>query len=207
MRALEHTFTAYGETLERVEVFQYLGRLVSYTDDDQQAMRSNLMKGRRTWARISRVLRAENAEPRVCGMFYKATVQAIVLYGSESWNLTTTALKCLEGFHLRAARRMAGKMPVRNASGTWTYPASEEVLKKAGLYGMAHHIWVRRQTIAKFIVNRPIFDLCRAGNRIRGSSVRQFWWEQPCDFVEARASSVGGAIVASEDDEEELSDS
>ena len=140
-------------------------------------------------------------------MFYKATVQAIVLYGSESWNLTTTALKCLEGFHLRAARRMAGKMPVRNASGTWTYPASEEVLKKAGLYGMAHYIRVRRQTIAKFIVNRPIFDLCRAGNRIRGFSVRQFWWEQPCDFVEARASAVDGAIVVSEDDEEELSDS
>ena len=104
MRALEHTFTAYGETLERVEVFQYLGRLVSYTDDDTQAIRGNLMKGRRIWSQISRVLRAENADPRICGMFYKATVQAIVLYGSESWSLAPTALKCVEGVHVRAAR-------------------------------------------------------------------------------------------------------
>ncbi len=37
--ALEHSFTAYGEELERVEVFKYLERLIAYDDADNQAMR------------------------------------------------------------------------------------------------------------------------------------------------------------------------
>ena len=58
VKALQSTFTAYGESLHRVEVFKYLGRLVSYDDVDTQAIRGNLKKCRKTWARISKVLRA-----------------------------------------------------------------------------------------------------------------------------------------------------
>ena len=42
--AVEETFTAYGEELERVEVFKYLGRLLSWDDNNTQAMRNNLKK-------------------------------------------------------------------------------------------------------------------------------------------------------------------
>ena len=50
-------------------VFKYLGRLIAFDDDDTQAVRGNLAKARRVWARISRVLRAENTSARVCSMF------------------------------------------------------------------------------------------------------------------------------------------
>ena len=43
-RSLDHEFSAYGETLERVEVFKYLGRLLAFDDNDVQAVRSNLKK-------------------------------------------------------------------------------------------------------------------------------------------------------------------
>ncbi len=39
-----------------------------------------------------------------CGMFFKAVVQAVLLYGSESWVLTH---RCLEVFMYYAACRMA----------------------------------------------------------------------------------------------------
>ena len=68
--ALKRSFTAYGEELERVEVFKYLGRLIAHDDADTQAMRSNLRKARGCWARILLVLRAENTAARTCGMFY-----------------------------------------------------------------------------------------------------------------------------------------
>ena len=177
--ALRKTFTAYGEDLERVEVFKYLGRLLAYDDNDSQAMRSNLKKARKSWAQVSRVLRAENASPKVCGVFYKATVQAVLLFGSETWKLSPLSLKSLEGFHIRAARRMAGMMPVRNPDGTWKYPNSGEVLKAVGLKTVGEYIAVRIETIARFIVDRPIFALCRDGERRRGSATRTFWWEQP----------------------------
>ena len=69
MEALQQELTTYGEELGRVEIFKYLGRLIAYDDNNAQAMRSNLMKAQKCWAHISRVLRAENASPRVCGLF------------------------------------------------------------------------------------------------------------------------------------------
>jgi hypothetical protein len=82
--SLKMRFFAYGEELQWVEVFKYLGRLLLYDDNDTQAMRANLAKARRCWARVSRVLRSENAPPKVCGVFYKATIQAVLLFGSET---------------------------------------------------------------------------------------------------------------------------
>jgi hypothetical protein len=120
--SLQHTFTAYGEGLERVEVFKYLGCSLAYDDNNNQAMRGKLKKARGVWARLSRTIRAENASPRACGIFYKATVQLILLFGSETWNLSPSSLKLLKGFHIRATWRMTGKRPVKLRDGTWTYP-------------------------------------------------------------------------------------
>ena len=200
-RALEHRFSAYGEWLERVEVFRYLGRLLAYDDNDSQALRSNLRKARKCWGRLQRVLRAENASPRVSGMFYKATVQAVLLFGSESWNLTPSAIKCLEGFHLRAARRMTGMMPCKQPDGSWTYPSSEKVLEKAGLHTIAEYIEVRRNTILKFLINRPIHSLCEDAVRKRGTGKRQYWWEQPMDLDAARDSVLVTDSESTDNDE------
>ncbi len=49
-QALKHTFRANGEELGRVEVFKYLGWLISFDDADNQAMGSNLRKARGCWS-------------------------------------------------------------------------------------------------------------------------------------------------------------
>ena len=54
-------------------------------------------------------MRKENAPPQVSAKFYKAIVQSVLLYGSKTWVLSTASLARLEGFHLRAAYRMAKK--------------------------------------------------------------------------------------------------
>jgi hypothetical protein len=151
--AIKRSFMAYGEELERVEVFKYLGRLIVYDDADTQAMRSNMRKARGCWARVLRVLRAENVTARTCGMFYKATVQAILLFGSETWSLSPTSVKRLEGFHICAVWRMSGMRPERKANGSWSYLRSKDVLEAARMQTIAHYMDVRRQTVANFIVN------------------------------------------------------
>ncbi len=147
-------------------------------------------------------MRAENASPHVCGVFYKATVQSLLLFGSETWNVSPVSLKSLEGFHIWAAWRMAGKRPLKFPDGTWTYPNLTEVLDKVGLKTIAHYIGVRRQHVASYIVDKPIFQSCVDGVRKRGSSVCQFWWAQSMDLDMARAARFAGPAVVSDDKEE-----
>jgi hypothetical protein len=97
-RALRYKFIAYREELERVKVFRYLGWLIACDDANNQAMWSNLRKAQGCWAWVPPVLGAENASPLMCGVFYTATVLAVLLYGSEMWSLALSSLKCLEGF-------------------------------------------------------------------------------------------------------------
>ncbi len=82
--ALQELFTAYSNELERVEVFKYLGRLLAYDDNYARTVRGNLRKAQCIWARIPHMIRSENAPPHVCGVFYKATMQSILLFGSET---------------------------------------------------------------------------------------------------------------------------
>ena len=38
--------------------------------------------------------------------------------------------------------------PRRSPDGSWTYPATEDVMEEVGLHSMATYVEVRRQTIA-----------------------------------------------------------
>ena len=101
--ALRRQFAADGDDLKRVKAFRYLGRLLSMDDNDAQAVRTQLTKARKCWARLGCVLKGENASPKVCGAFYRTVVQSLLLYGSESWTLSPALLSRLEGFHIWAA--------------------------------------------------------------------------------------------------------
>ena len=144
-------------------------------------MQNQIKKARGTWARVGQVLQADNTPPKVSAMFYKVVVQSVLLYGSETWNLTKTALVRLEGFHIRAAYRMAKKhKPRREPNQVWVYPATKDVLKECGMHSIAiaHYIGIRRETIFQYVVDRPIYTSCTKGERRRGSAPRQWWWEQ-----------------------------
>jgi hypothetical protein len=76
-----------------------------------------------------------NAPPRVSAKFYKAIVQSVLLYGSETWVLSPAAMARLEGFHIRAAYRMAKEhVPRRGPNLQWVYPPSEVVLEECGMH-------------------------------------------------------------------------
>ena len=176
-QALQQDFFCGGDKLERVEVFKYLGQMLAYDDNDTQAMQSNLKKSQRCWARIWRVLRAENATPQVSGVFYKVTMMAVLLIGSETWSLAPSSLKSLEGFQIRAAWHVAGKGPWLNQDRSWTYPDMDVVMKEVGLRSIAHCVEVWQQHIFNYIVNRPIFNLCQQEVTASFGGTSQYqWW-------------------------------
>ena len=48
-------------------------------------------------------------------------------------------------------------------TGEYIYPATKDVYEEVGLYTVEEYINRRRQTVANYIRDRPIFDLCMEG--------------------------------------------
>ena len=124
----------------------------------------------------------------MCASFYRATVQVVLLFGSETWVTTPSMMRTLEGFHVRAARRMTGMMPERKSDGTWVYPDSEKVLKVAGLCTIAHYVGVWRATVLKYVSTRPIDELCMEASQKHDTGKKTYWFEQEMDLEEDKVS-------------------
>ena len=48
----------------------------------------NLRKAQKKWSWLSRILVREGDNPWALGMFFNAVVQAVLLFGSETWVMT-----------------------------------------------------------------------------------------------------------------------
>ena len=82
--ALRKLFHVEGEVLEKVDLFQYLGRIVAQDNDDVRAVGQQIKKAQAIWARVNQVLTAKNTPPKVSAKFYKAVMQSVLLYGSKT---------------------------------------------------------------------------------------------------------------------------
>jgi hypothetical protein len=88
------------------------------------------------------------------------------------------------------------------------YPHLEDVLQAVGLKPITHYVGMQQQTVANFIINQPIYELCSGAVRKRGSPVQPFWWDQPMDLdlVQERGlrplSNQGGDPAVIENNED-----
>ena len=80
-------------------MFRYLGRIIDQTDDDWPAVRQNIMCASLVCGRLGALLQLEGSYPRVEAMLYRAGVQAILLYGLDTWFLLAALDNKLEGLH------------------------------------------------------------------------------------------------------------
>jgi hypothetical protein len=87
--ALRCQLLVHRNVLERVEVFKYLGCLLAQDNNDAQAIQQQLQKARGVCAHVGQVLCGENTAPRIAAKFYKAVVQAILLYRVRCGTLPT----------------------------------------------------------------------------------------------------------------------
>ena len=118
-KAATTRFTINGEQLEQVRSFGYLGRCVHEDNSDWPALFSNVKKARKRWGMLVRILDKDGATNYAKGMFYRAIIQSVLLYGVETWTVTPAMMKVLESFHNRVARRLAGMMPYRDGQDEW----------------------------------------------------------------------------------------
>ena len=71
-------------------MFKYHGRMLDRSYNDWSEVLHNIRKAIQVWGRLEKLPRKEGAEPAVSEKFYRAVVQAVLLFGAEIWVLTET---------------------------------------------------------------------------------------------------------------------
>ena len=100
----EMAFEVYGQQIQSVPWFTYLGRVMTTGDDDWPAVAGNLAKARKSWGRMQGILRREGSTTRISENFFKAVVQQVLLFGAETWLVTPKMERALSAFLHGTAR-------------------------------------------------------------------------------------------------------
>jgi hypothetical protein len=172
-------FVINGEQLETVESFIYLGRPISSTGLDSQAIMLNITKAHKRWAMISKILTWQGSTPKVMGYFYKLVCQAVLLYGCETWVITSTCLKKLESFHHRVARQISKcRIHIDPNTGEWIHPPIANALSIAGLLPLSKYIQKRRKYLLPWAAQSDLFQQSRQLGCGVNTSQRLYWSSQ-----------------------------
>ena len=179
MAAEKAEFFVNGKKIERVHRFKYLGRWLDDRDDDTYAIVDNIRKARNQWNCLARILKREGANAVCMGRFYLVVVQAVLLYGSDSWTITEGNLKRIRSFHNRAVRYLTGKH-ICKRNEIWEYPNHQELYKEAGLLPIEKYIERRRGTLRRYLeTNRK--DLLTKATQCKPHKHhprKVLWWKQ-----------------------------
>ena len=125
-------------------------------------------------------------------MFYKEVIQAILLYGLETWVLSSEMEKKVEGAHAGFLRGITGKRAWRIGYGTWEMPVADVVQKANGKQSEMTYIGRQKATVAQGVELQPIFEVC-AGEKVYegGGRSREAWWRQEATDKQLWATLVG----------------
>ena len=71
-----------------VRSFKYLRGIMMASEEYCPEAVGNLQKARKSWAHMPIIFRMEGDNQRVPGMFFKALMQAVLIFGAETWVMT-----------------------------------------------------------------------------------------------------------------------
>ena len=161
-----------------VTSFKYLGRLISAADDDWPLVAKKFPRARKVWIRMSCILSREGAAPRASGLFFKAVVQAILIFVLETWVFTPRMGKALGGSQTQVVRRMTGRIPRRKTDNKWRYTSATTAREEAGLLTMEEYGRRCQNMFVQYITMRSLLYLYEGSERAQGARVGMWCWEQ-----------------------------
>ena len=159
--------------------FKYLGRIFTDTDCDSKCIQENIKKATMRWNCIAKILKDEGADSKSMAKFYITIVQAVLLYGAESWCIKKRDMSRLNSFHLRAVRYLTGQH-IRKNNDEWEYPDHKTLLKQCGILELEVYIQRRRGTLYKYLQDNKAdeLDLARESKKHCKHVNKIMWWDQ-----------------------------
>ena len=122
----------------------------------------------------------EGANAKTMATFYRTIVQAVLLYGAESWCVSKTNLRKLRAFHHRACRYMTGKHIRKIGEGKWEYPDHEQLRKSCQLLRIEEYVERRKQNLRMFLTEerKELWEEVRKTRPPARDVKKILWWEQ-----------------------------
>ena len=112
-------------------------------------------------------------------IFYRAVVQAIILYGLETWVLSASMEKRIEGTHTEFLRMITGKRSNNLGDRIWETPGEEGIQEATGNQSDRICIEQKKANVAQWVALRPLFEVCaRDTGYDGGGRRRKVWWRQ-----------------------------
>ena len=170
-----------GEELERVRYFKYLGRILTEDDDDTRCIENNLKKARQQWNSIAKILKKEGASAKCMAKFYITVVQAVLLYGADSWTISQRNERKLISFHRRAVRYLTDSHIRKLDNGKWVHPNHEPLFRKCGLFPINVYLERRRGTLRRYLetFKEDLLQKAESCTRHCLNVQKVLWWKQP----------------------------
>ena len=98
---------------------------------------------------MTRILIRKGAELRVSIFFFKAVVQAVLIFDSETWVVTPRMGRLLRGFQDQVAQWMTGWLAQQKNDGKWEYISAATAREDEGFQIMDQYIRQLQNTAAK----------------------------------------------------------
>ena len=92
-----------------MDSFNYWRKILHQADEDWPAVLCNIFRARQVWGLFGKLLRREVLDLIISEKFYHVVVQAVLLFGYETWVLTAAMIQNLEGVHVGFLRQVMGK--------------------------------------------------------------------------------------------------
>jgi hypothetical protein len=123
-----------GQPLAWVDSFKYLGSYFTGSGSLEVELGHRIRLAAHAFRRLERVVFRQRCIPlRVRVQVYNSMVASVLLYGSESWALTSAQLQRLEVFHMCRLRMiLGGAARRRSPNGEWWSVSNAELLARCG---------------------------------------------------------------------------
>jgi hypothetical protein len=154
------SITLDGVNIKRVQEFKYLGRIVTENNVDRNAVSARIAIAECNFQRMRPNLRQASNDSKL--RMYRAIVEAQLMYGLSTCQLTKAQRQRLDRVQVRHLRNLLGMNPIfLEAENRLNYPRTSAVLRAANAAPASDTIDFAAVRFAGHVLRRPEGDACK----------------------------------------------
>jgi len=116
-----------GKKYEKVESFKYLGSVMTSLNDTETEVKSKIVVGNKCYYALGPILKRRSISQSIKICLYKMIIRPTVIYGAETWTVTSKVEKMLMTLERKILRKIYG--PTKE-NGQWRIKTNAELITK-----------------------------------------------------------------------------